>query len=227
MYVLPDLPYGYDSLSPFVSADTLRTHHDKHHKTYVDKTNDLAAKAGLAGQPLEDVVREAQKSGDKKLFNNAAQAWNHAFFWACMRPPGGEAPTGDLLRAINEAFDSIDGLKAAFVDEGVNHFASGWVWIVTGSDGLKVISTHDADDTLVREGVFPLLVCDLWEHAYYLDYKNDRKAFLERWFDNVANWGLAAAQLAAADGRGDGFRYPAPTIDKPAASKDEAQRPSA
>ncbi len=211
MYALPDLPYGYDALAPFVSSDTLHTHHDKHHKTYVDKTNDLASKAGLEGRPLEDVVREAQKAGDKKLFNNAAQAWNHAFFWESMRAPGGAAPSGDLMAAITQGFGDLAALRSAFVDEGVNHFASGWVWIVTGSDGLKVISTHDADDTLVREGVAPLLVCDLWEHAYYLDYKNDRKAFLERWFDNVANWDFAAAQLAAANGGGEGFRYPAPS----------------
>lgn len=225
MYVLPELPYDHDALSPFVSADTLRTHHGKHHKTYVEKTNDLAAKAGLAGRPLEEVVREASRRGDKKLFNNAAQAWNHAFFWECMRPPGGAAPSGDLLRAIDAAFDDLDALKQAFVDEGVNHFASGWVWIVTGGDGLKVISTHDADDTLVRDGVFPLLVCDLWEHAYYLDYKNDRKAFLERWFDNVANWDFAAAQLAAADGAGEGFRYPAAEGAAPGGAA-ETPRPS-
>ncbi|TAJ74824.1 MAG: superoxide dismutase [Phenylobacterium sp.] len=226
MYALPDLPYGYDSLGPFMSADTLRTHHDKHHKTYVAKTNDLAAKAGLAGRSLEDVVREAHRSGDKKLFNNAAQAWNHAFFWECMRPPGGDGPSGDLLRAVGEGFDDLEALREAFVEEGANHFASGWVWIVTGSEGLKVISTHDAEDTLVREGLFPLLVCDLWEHAYYLDYKNDRKAFLERWFDNIANWEFAAAQLAASDGAGDGFRYPPPEADAPA-GKGEAPRPTA
>jgi len=210
MYALPELPYPYDALSPFVSPETLRTHHGKHHKTYVDKTNELAPKAGLAGKLLEDVVREARSRGDTALFNNAAQAWNHAFFWESMRPPGGSEPSGDLLRAIDERFDGFSALKEAFVKEGVGHFASGWVWLVTGPEGLKVISTHDADDTLVREGVFPLLVCDLWEHAYYLDYKNDRKAFLERWFENVANWEFAAAQLAAAAGQGEGFRYPAP-----------------
>lgn len=225
MYVLPDLPYAPDALTPFVSADTMRTHHGKHHKTYVEKTNDLAAKAGLAGKPLEEVVREAHKRGDKTLFNNAAQAWNHAFFWRSMRSAGGDAPSAELLRAINESFDGIDGLKHAFVEEGAGHFASGWVWIVMGSKGLEVISTHDADDTLVREGLFPLLVCDLWEHAYYLDYKNDRKAFLERWFDNVANWDFAAEQLAAADGKGEAFSYPPPEADKPAKGKDE--RPSA
>jgi Fe-Mn family superoxide dismutase len=218
MFALPELPYPYDALSPFVSADTLRTHHDKHHKTYVDKTNDLAAKAGLTGRALEDVAREAHRLGDKKLFNNAAQAWNHAFFWACMRPPGGEAPSGDLVRAINEAFDDLGALKAAFVDEGANHFASGWVWIVTGSEGLKVISTHDADDTLVHDGVFPLLVCDLWEHAYYVDYRNDRKGFLDAWFDALPNWRFAAAQLAAARAGEEGWKHPGPDADEASAA---------
>ena len=221
MYVLPELPYAPDALAPFVSADTLNTHHGKHHQAYVDKTNELAPTAGLAGRPLEEVVREASRRGEKKLFNNAAQAWNHAFFWQCMRPPGGGQPGGDLLRAINESFDDLGALKTAFVEEGVGHFASGWVWLVAGSDGLNVISTHDADDTLVREGLFPLLVCDLWEHAYYLDYKNDRKAFLQRWFDNIANWEFAAAQLAASDGKGDGFRYPPPEAERPSGKGEE------
>jgi len=212
MYVLPELPYGYDALAPLISRDTLHTHHDKHHKAYVEKTNDLAAKAGLAGRPLEDVVREAHKRGDKRLFNNAAQAWNHAFFWKCMRPAGAAEPTGELSAAVR-GFGGLQALKDAFVEEGVEHFASGWVWIVTGSQGLQVISTHDAEDTLVREGLFPLLVCDLWEHAYYLDYKNDRKAFLERWFESLANWDFAATQLAASNGQGEAFRYPAPTRD--------------
>ena len=224
MYVLPDLPYPYDALAPFVSGDALRTHHDKHHRTYVEKTNELAAQAGLVGRPLEELVREARRRSDKTLFNNAAQAWNHAFFWECMRPPGGEAPTGDLIRAIDESFDGLEALKDAFVEEGFEHFASGWVWIVMGSEGLKVISSHDAEDTLVREGLFPLLVCDLWEHAYYLDYKNDRQAFLERWFDHLANWEFAAAQLAAADGRGDGFRYPAPEADAPKGGHEDRPR---
>lgn len=211
MYVLPELPYREDALAPFVSAETLRTHHGKHHKAYVDKTNALASKAGLADRPLEDVVREAHKAGDKALFNNAAQAWNHAFFWESMRPAGGGAPLEPLARAIADGFSNLEGLREAFVTEGVGHFASGWVWLVAGPEGLKVLSTHDAEDTLVRESLAPLLVCDLWEHAYYLDYKNDRKAFLERWFDNIANWAFAATQLAAALGSGEGFRYPAPS----------------
>ena len=226
MYVLPELPYAYDALSPLISRETLHAHHDKHHRTYVDKTNDLAAKAGLAGRPLEEVVREAHRRGDKTLFNNAAQAWNHAFLWNSMRPAGVAAPGGELARMIQD-FGGQQALNDAFVEEGAGHFGSGWVWLVTGSAGLKVISTHDADDTLVREGLFPLLVCDLWEHAYYLDYKNDRKAFLERWFESLANWEFAADQLAAVDGRGAGFSYPAPRAEQADRKPDAADRPAA
>ena len=114
----------------------------------------------------------------------------------------------DVLQRPALEAGGLQGLKEAFVEEGAGHFASGWVWIVTGSDGLQVISTHDADDTLVRDGVYPLLVCDLWEHAYYLDHKNDRKAFLGQWFDTLANWTFAEAQLAASEGKGEGFGYP-------------------
>ena len=208
MFILPKLPYDYAALEPAMSADTLRTHHDKHHKAYVEKTNELAAKAGLDGRALEDVVREAQRKSDAKLFHNAAQAWNHAFFWECMTPETG-APSGGLTSAIDRAFGSLEAFKDAFVTEGAEHFGSGWAWLVAGSEGLKVISTHDADDTLIKDGLFPLLTCDLWEHAYYLDYKNDRKTFLQRWLDEVANFAFAERQLAACDGQGTGFRYPA------------------
>ena len=207
MFILPELPYGYDALAPTMSADTLRFHHDKHHKAYVEKTNKLAGEAGLEGRALEDVVREARRRSDAALFNNAAQAWNHAFFWTCMTPQKAR-PSGALAQAIDQAFGALEAFKTAFVQEGAGHFGSGWVWLVTGSEGLKVVATHDADDILVREGLFPLLVCDLWEHAYYLDYKNDRPGFLNRWFDNIANWAFAERQLAAANGQGQGFRYP-------------------
>ena len=224
MFILPKLPYDYAALEPTLSADTLHTHYDKHHKTYVEKTNELAREAGLDGRALEEVVREAHGKGDKTLFNNAAQAWNHAFFWECMTPDK-PAPSAKIIGAMAQSFASLDAFKEAFVEEGVNHFASGWVWLVTGSEGLKVISTHDADDTLVRDGLFPLLVCDLWEHAYYLDYKNDRKGFLERWVDEAANWAFAERQLAAADGQGDGFRYPAPVVSDNDAGARESGRP--
>ncbi len=219
MYVLPDLPYDYEALEPTISGDTLHLHHDKHHKAYVEKTNELAEKAGLAGKPLEDVVREAARTDDKTLFNNAAQAWNHAFFWQCMAP-GGKACTGSLKAEIVKTFGSVDAFKDAFIKEGVGHFGSGWVWLVTGSEGLKVISTHDAQDTLVKEGLFPLLVCDLWEHAYYLDYQNDRKGFLKAWLDGAANYFFGEQQMFAADGKGDGFRYPAPSAPGGGNSKD-------
>lgn len=210
MYILPDLPYAHDALEPAVSADTLRTHHGKHHKAYVDKTNEMAPKAGLDGRPMEDVVRESRRMGEQKLFNNAGQAWNHAFFWQCMTP-NARPPSGDLAQAIDKAFGGLDKLKEVFVAEGVNHFASGWAWLVAGADSLKVTSFHDADCPLVHDGAFPLLVCDVWEHAYYLDYKNDRKGFLERWFDEVVNWEFVERQYAAAQGQGEGYRYPAPT----------------
>jgi Fe-Mn family superoxide dismutase len=235
MFVLPKLPYDYAALEPTLSADTLHTHHDKHHKTYVEKTNELAKKAGLDARPLEEVVRESYRKGDAKLFHNAAQAWNHAFFWQCMTPPtdkgAAAAPAGALMAAIEKAFGGIDAFKDAFVTEGFDHFASGWVWLAAGSEGLKVVSTHDADDTLIKDGLFPLLVCDLWEHAYYLDYKNDRKAFLKAWLDKVANFAFAAQQLAASEGQGDGFRYPAPTAnDGPPDRRDQpgqGERPPA
>jgi len=209
MFALPPLPYGDDALAPFVSAETLRTHHGKHHKAYVDKTNALVGPAGLAGRPLEEVVREAHGNGDRTLFNNAAQAWNHAFFWESMTPKAGK-PEGELATAIAGAFGDLAALKEKFVAEGVGHFASGWVWLVVQAGELKVISTHDAATTVTQDGVTPILVCDVWEHAYYLDYKNVRKEFLEKWFDNLANWEFAARQYAAALGQGDGYRYPSP-----------------
>ena len=211
MFILPDLPYAKDALEPTVSSTTMTTHHDKHHKTYVDKTNELAPQADLSDRPLEDVVREAfaGRAQNPKLFNNSGQAWNHGFFWECMTPDYA-APDGELSAAIDKAFGGLDGLKTKFVDEGANHFASGWAWLIANDGELTVMSTHDADTALVREGT-PLLVCDVWEHAYYLDYKQDRKGFLEKWFDTVANWRFAASQFAAANGGGNAWRYPAPT----------------
>jgi Fe-Mn family superoxide dismutase len=151
---------------------------------------------------------------------------NHAFFWNCMTPDQAE-PSGDLKQRIEQTFGSLEDFKKVFAQEGAGHFASGWVWLVTGSEGLKVISTHDADDTLVREGLFPLLVCDLWEHAYYLDYQNDRPGFLKRWLDGVANWSFAERQLAAANGQGAAFRYAQPAAGQDRGGEAEERRPSA
>jgi Fe-Mn family superoxide dismutase len=186
-------------------------HHDKHHATYVKTTNELLAEAGAAPRDLETIVVDAHRSRDHKLFNNAAQAWNHAFFWMCMSPDR-QSPGDELAGAIASAFGDLPGLEEAFVSQGAGHFGSGWVWLVADDGGaLSVISTHDAADPLVEGGLTPLLVCDLWEHAYYLDHKNDRKGFLEAWFDDLPNWEFAASQWSAARSGGRAWRHPAPT----------------
>ncbi|ALL11956.1 superoxide dismutase [Caulobacter henricii] len=204
MYKLPELPYAYEALEPIVSANTLHFHHDKHHAAYVTALNGLLD--GNDQGNLEAVIRAA---GLGKVFNNAAQAWNHAFFWDAMSPDK-TAPGADLAAAISQTFGDMAGLKTAFVTEGVGHFASGWVWLVVEGGTLKIISTHDAATTVTQDGVTPLLVCDVWEHAYYLDHQNNRKGFLEAWFDSMANWSLADRQFAAAKGEGEAWAYPAP-----------------
>ena len=210
MFSLPDLPYAYDALAPVLSDRTLHFHHDKHHAAYVNVLNELLTASGASPANLEEVVVQAKAAGNKKLYNNAAQAWNHAFFWEAMTP-NKQAPEGALAQAITAAFGDLAALKTAFVTEGVGHFGSGWAWLVSDKAGaLKVISTHDADPALLQEGVTPILVADVWEHAYYLDFQNNRKGFLEAWFDSLANWGFAASQFAAAKGQGEAWRYPAP-----------------
>lgn len=208
MFALPALPYDYDALQPVISDDTLHFHHDKHHATFVKTLNELLAKAGDSETSLEAVIQAAAKADDKTLFNNAAQAWNHSFFWLGMSPRK-QAPSGELSAAIDKAFGSLAQLKTAFVTEGAGHFGSGWVWLAARRDGgLVVRSTHDADDTVMHPELSPLLVCDLWEHAYYLDHQNDRKGFLEAWFDALPNWEFAASQFAAASGQGQVWTYP-------------------
>jgi Fe-Mn family superoxide dismutase len=210
MFELPALPYAYDALQPVMSDRTLRFHHDKHHAAYVKTTNELIQSIGTTAQSLEAVILEAHRSGDTKLFNNAAQAWNHSFFWVAMTPDS-PTPDGELAAAIQGAFGGLGGLKQRFVQEGVGHFGSGWVWLVADATArLQVRSTHDADDTLTHGTLTPLIVCDLWEHAYYLDHQNDRKGFLEAWFDALPHWGFAAGQYRAARGEGEPWRHPAP-----------------
>jgi len=205
MIKLPELPYAYDALQPVLSADTLHAHHDKHHAKYVETANKLIAETGLEGKTLEQVIAEADARGLRKLFNNAAQAWNHAFFWDCMTPDRRD-PDGDLAAAIEAGFGKLGDLRTRFVQEGVDHFASGWVWLAADGGTLTVLSTHDAG-TLAGDRRTPLLVCDLWEHAYYLDHKQDRQGFLEGWFDQLANWSFAQAQFAAAQGRQAPWRF--------------------
>jgi Fe-Mn family superoxide dismutase len=201
MFTLPPLAYGYDALEPVVSETTMRTHHDKHHKTYVETLNKLLAEKGDVPDSLEAVIA-ASAAENGKLFHNAGQAWNHGFFWECMSPGGSQSSS------------QFAALRERFITEGVDHFASGWVWIAAKGGELSVVSTHDADTLAHRTDLSPVLVCDLWEHAYYLDYKNDRKGFLGKWFDEVANWRFAESQLMAAQGQGAAYRYPRPTAER-------------
>ncbi len=210
MFTLPALPYPYEALAPTVSANTLHLHHDKHHATYVKTLNQLLDDAREAPDSLEDVIKSSAAAGKSKLFNNAAQAWNHAFFWESMSP-GAQRPQDEILSAIQSSFGGTDALREAFVKAGAEHFGSGWVWLATkDGEALEVFATHDANDTVTDSAVTPLLVCDLWEHAYYLDYQNDRKRFLETWFDTVPNWRFATSQLSAAKAKRGAWRYPAP-----------------
>ena len=210
MFILPDLPYPADALAPVISERTMRIHHGRHHRAYVKATNELVAAKGRALPSLEAVIAAAQEAGEAKLFNAAAQAWNHAFFWLSLSPER-RTPGGELREAIDTAFGGPDALKTALVAEGTGHFGSGWLWLAADSaGGLKVFSTHDAANPLGHVHLTPLLVCDLWEHAYYLDHQNERGAFLSAWFDALPNWAFAEAQFAARGGAGALWRYPAP-----------------
>jgi Fe-Mn family superoxide dismutase len=218
MFTLPDLPYAYDALEPAISERTLHFHHDKHHRTYVETLNDLLAKTGAAPSSLEMVISKAAKDKDaRKLFNNAAQAWNHGFFWRSMTATRSDVG-GELGEGIDRTFGGLSGLGKLLVEQGAAHFGSGWAWLVVDADGkLEVETTHDAQDMVTEAGKTPLLVCDLWEHAYYLDYQNDRKKFLQTWFDDLTNWDFAAEQFAAAASGEAGWRYPAPSAHAHAA----------
>lgn len=208
MFRLPDLPYPHEALEPVLGTETLRTHHGKHHKRYVDVTNEIvAANPALEGKSMEALVDYASAQSHAKLFNNAGQSWNHGFFWESMTPDY-VPPSGALADAIQRDFGGLAGLRTRFIDEAANHFASGWGWLAARGDKLEVLSTHDADTAITRQGLTPVLLCDVWEHAYYLDWKNDRKSFLEQWFDKLANWRFAETQYEAAHGGTQGWRYP-------------------
>lgn len=198
-FILPDLPYAKDALGDFMSAETFDYHHGKHHKAYVDKVNGWIEEKGLAGKSLTEVIALSKDKGDKGLFNNSAQIWNHSFFWQCLAPAEGQKPTGKLASLIDEAFGGTDALLTKLKDEAVGHFASGWAWLVLNGGKLEVTSLHDADTPVVYEGMKPLLTLDVWEHAYYIDYRNARPAFAEAVLKNVINWDFVARNL---DGEG-------------------------
>ena len=195
-FTLPALPYAQNALEPYISARTMSFHYAKHHQAYVDNLNKLVAGTPwAAGRPLETVVLESAGRADQAaVFNNAAQAWNHAFFWRSMKPGGGGKPTGKLLAMIETSFGSFEKFKEAFLAMAVAQFGSGWVWLVQEGDALKIVKTSNAD-TPIAHGQTALLTCDLWEHAYYLDYQNRRQDFIQAFLDHLANWGYAASQL--------------------------------
>ncbi|MBI1365630.1 MAG: superoxide dismutase [Fe] [Alphaproteobacteria bacterium] len=195
---LPDLPYAQGALAPHISAQTLEFHHGKHHKAYVDKTNELIKGGKLDNAPLEEIVRAAEGEKNQALFNNSAQAWNHSFYWKCMKPGGGGAPTGDVARAIEKNFDGYDAFKAAFADAGATQFGSGWAWLVARKGKLEVRKTPNAQVPWTEKGVTPLLIMDVWEHAYYLDYQNRRPAYISSFLDNLVNWDFVNENLAKA-----------------------------
>jgi Fe-Mn family superoxide dismutase len=199
-FQLPDLPFAKDALQPHMSAETLDFHHGKHHRAYVNTTNELIAqKPELGGASLVQVVREAQRAGETKLFNNAAQLWNHSFFWQCLAPAQGQKPEGKLAHLIDDAFGSADAMLAKLKDEAVAHFASGWAWLVLDRGTLRVTSLHDADTPIAHDGMVPLFTLDVWEHAYYIDYRNARPKFADAVLSNIVNWEFVGMNL---DGSG-------------------------
>jgi superoxide dismutase, Fe-Mn family len=199
-FELPDLPYPYDALEPHIDAETMQIHHDAHHKAYVDNANAALAGTEWADRPVEavlsvgiDVLPEEKQAAVR---NNAGGHANHSLFWQIMSPDGGGAPSGELASAIDDVFGSVDELKTALNDGGVKRFGSGWTWLVWDGTGLAVYSTPNQDSPLLKSDV-PLLGIDVWEHAYYLKYKNKRPAYLEAWW-NVVNWDEVAKRYAEA-----------------------------
>ncbi|MGZ0075171.1 superoxide dismutase (plasmid) [Sphingobium limneticum] len=209
VFELPPLPYDLADLEPTLSARTLAVHHGKHHARYVDTLNRLLAEENFSAHSLEEIIAIARASETTALFNNAAQAWNHAFFWESMAKAR-SAPSGPLAEAIQAHFGSTAALAEAFIAAGAGHFGSGWVWLIARHGTLEVVSTHDAATPFLEEGSTPLLTCDVWEHAYYLDYQQDRPNWLKSWWEELANWSFAAQQFEASRNRSPGWHYPLP-----------------
>ncbi len=192
-FELPALPYAINALEPHISQETLEYHHGKHHNTYVVNLNNLVPGTEFEGKSLEEII----KTSSAGIFNNAAQIWNHTFYWHCLSPNGGGEPTGDLAAAINKAFGSFAEFKDAFTKSAIGNFGSSWTWLVKKADGsLAIVNTSNACCPLTEAGTTPLLTVDLWEHAYYIDFRNLRPKYMET-FWTLVNWEFAAKNLAA------------------------------
>jgi superoxide dismutase, Fe-Mn family len=193
---LPPLPYPEDALAPVISARTLTFHHGKHHKAYVDKVNELVQGTEFEARTLESIIMAtAGKSDKSELFNNAAQAWNHDFYWRSLKPKGGGKPDKAMADQIDAAFGGYDAFKKQFIEAAVKQFGSGWAWLVADGHSLKIVKTSNAELPLTK-GLVPLLTIDVWEHAYYLDYQNKRPDYAEAVIDKLLNWEFAAKNFA-------------------------------
>lgn len=194
---ISELPYSRAALEPHVSRQTLDVHHGKHYRGYVEKLNKSIEGGKYAEMDIEEIVAMSRKNSDLAIFNNAAQAWNHAFLWHSMSPDGGGDPGGDLKFAISDSFGDMDRFRSRFREAALGQFGSGWVWLVNDGDGLRVESTGNAD-TPIAEGKQPLLTLDVWEHAYYLDYQNERDRYVDAFLEKLINWEFASANYEAA-----------------------------
>ena len=193
IHVLPELPWAKDALAPIISAETIEYHYGKHHQAYVTNLNKLLEHTTLEDDPLEKIIMTAPMGG---IYNNAAQIWNHTFYWKCMKPNGGGEPTGALADLLIKGFGSVQAFRDKFTATAVGTFGSGWAWLVRNRDGsLSVESTSNAMNPM-RDGKKPLLTCDVWEHAYYIDYRNARAKYVEAWW-NLVNWEFVASNLGS------------------------------
>ncbi len=186
-FKLPDLPYAYDALAPYMSAETLQFHHDKHHLAYVDNGNKLIVGSGLEGKAIEDVCKAAFAGKNAGLVNNVGQHYNHMHFWQWMKQGGGGKKMPGRLERLAEEYGGFDKMRADFINAGVTQFGSGWAWLAVRDGKLEVMKTPNGENPLMH-GAQPILGCDVWEHSYYIDYRNARPKYLEAWFDNLVNW---------------------------------------
>ena len=194
-FELPDLPYDYEALAPYMSAKTLHLHHDKHHQAYVTNLNNLIEGTELAGKSLEQIVTASYGDAAKQgIFNNAGQHWNHELFWRVMKKGGGGNPGGELAKRIDNSFGSFEAFKEQFKTAGVTQFGSGWAWLALGGDQLKVVKTPNGENPLVH-GMRPILGIDVWEHAYYVDYENRRPEYIAAFLNQLVNWEAVEAEL--------------------------------
>jgi superoxide dismutase, Fe-Mn family len=198
-FQLPDLPYDYEALAPYMSAKTLHLHHDKHHQAYVTNLNNLIEGTEFAGKPLEEIVTGSYGDAAKQgIFNNAGQHWNHNLFWRIMKKGGGGMPGGELSKRIDDAFGSFEAFKEQFKTAAVTQFGSGWAWLAVDGDQLKVMKTPNGENPLVHGGLRPIMGLDVWEHSYYVDYENRRPEYVAAFLNHLVNWDEVEAELQKA-----------------------------